>query len=118
MRSLKFIGVLGIGLACCVAFAQQPSNNQADAGSESIRNASKHYSNVYKLSDLPVWKKDGTFNPNVLIALIELSIEPKSWEAQGGTSSIAAYSQNASLVVSTTSANHDAIVEVLEQLRR
>ena len=118
MRSLKSIGVIGVGLVCCIAFAQEPSQNTTTAENEAVSDDAKINVRNYPLGDLPVWKTDGTYDPNILIALIELSIEPKSWEARGGLSSMAPYSQNASLVVSTTDANHDAIVTVLEQLRR
>lgn len=118
MRSIKFIGVLGVGLVCCMAFAQEPTKNTTEQGTATISADATGWIKTYALADLPVWKKDGTYDPNVLMALIELSIEPKSWEALGGPSKMVPYSQNASLVVKTTTANHDAIVDVLEQLRR
>jgi hypothetical protein len=52
------------------------------------------------------------------VALIEMTIAPKTWEALGGPSKMALYPQNASLVVSTNRANHDALAAVLKQLRR
>ena len=80
MRSLTFVGLLGVGLVCCLTFAQESSNTTTAAENEAFSDAVKTHARTYPLGDLAVWKKDGTFDPNVLIALIELSIEPKSWE--------------------------------------
>ncbi len=53
-----------------------------------------------------------------LIQLIQTTIEPTTWEALGGTSTMQEYPQNLSLVISTTSDVHDQIVDLLESLRR
>ncbi|TWU67231.1 type II secretion system protein GspD [Crateriforma conspicua] len=53
-----------------------------------------------------------------LMMLIQTTIEPETWEAMGGTSTMFPYSANLSLVVSTTSDVHDQISDLLESLRR
>jgi len=53
-----------------------------------------------------------------LIALIETTVAPETWETLGGPSTMQPYPQNLSLVISTTSEVHDQIVELLESLRR
>ena len=53
-----------------------------------------------------------------LIQLIQTTIEPTTWEALGGVSTMQEYPQNLSLVISTTSDVHDQIVDLLESLRR
>ena len=118
MRAFSLLGVLGLGLLFCFALTQEtlPEASAADDVSESQN--TKVYPKTYRLEDLPVWSKDGSYNPKLMIMLIESSISPKSWEALGGPSSMAPYPQNASLVVSTTSDNHDALSDVLKQLRR
>lgn len=53
-----------------------------------------------------------------LIDLIQTTIEPDTWEALGGNSTMREYAQNLSLVISTTSDVHDQITNLLESLRR
>lgn len=53
-----------------------------------------------------------------LIALIETTVAPETWETLGGPSTMQPYPQNLSLVISTTSEVHDQVVELLESLRR
>ncbi|MEM9645028.1 MAG: DUF4974 domain-containing protein, partial [Planctomycetota bacterium] len=53
-----------------------------------------------------------------LMQLIQTTIEPETWEALGGPSTMFPYSANLSLVVSTTSDVHDQIADLLESLRR
>lgn len=53
-----------------------------------------------------------------LIDLIQTTIEPDTWEALGGNSTMREYAQNLSLVISTTSDVHDQITDLLESLRR
>ncbi|MEM9364776.1 MAG: hypothetical protein AAGD07_02195 [Planctomycetota bacterium] len=53
-----------------------------------------------------------------LMQLIQQTIEPETWQDLGGTSTMAPYQQNLSLVISTTSDVHDQIVDLLESLRR
>ena len=55
---------------------------------------------------------------STLMQLIQTTIEPDTWEALGGNSTMFPYAQNLSLVVSTTSDVHDQIVDLLESLRR
>ncbi|MEM6469426.1 MAG: hypothetical protein AAF802_07630 [Planctomycetota bacterium] len=72
----------------------------------------------YKAEDLPVWNKKGEWDPVTLIELIQLASGPTNWESNGGNSTVAPYFQNKSLIISTTSKNHDAIVALLERLRK
>ncbi len=53
-----------------------------------------------------------------LMMLIQTTIEPETWEALGGTSTMFPYAQNLSLIVSTTSDVHDQISDLLDSLRR
>jgi general secretion pathway protein D len=55
---------------------------------------------------------------DALIELITTTIEPDSWEENGGTGSIAEFETNLSIVVSATQEVHEQIVDLLEQLRR
>ncbi|WP_235934773.1 general secretion pathway protein GspD [Candidatus Laterigemmans baculatus] len=53
-----------------------------------------------------------------LMELIETTIEPDTWEALGGPSTMAPYQANLSLVISTTTDVHEQIADLLESLRR
>ena len=53
-----------------------------------------------------------------LIDLIQTTVSPDTWDALGGPSTMREYSQNLSLVISTTSDVHDQIADLLESLRR
>lgn len=55
---------------------------------------------------------------DTLINLIQQTIEPDSWVAAGGQSSILPYPQNLSLVVSAPQTTHEKIADLLESLRR
>ena len=52
------------------------------------------------------------------MTLIQTTVVPDTWEALGGPSTMSPYTQNLSLVISTTSEVHDQITELLESLRR
>ncbi|WP_442506270.1 hypothetical protein SH528x_005104 [Novipirellula sp. SH528] len=118
MRSLKIVGALGLGLVCCLAVAQDPALKTPSNESEQVEEDTRVYPKVYRLQDLPVWTKDGMFSPSLVMSLIQSTISPESWEAKGGPSTMAPYPQNASLVISTSSENHDAVIALLEQFRR
>ncbi len=70
---------------------------------------------TYRVSDLPVWTSDGKYDPSVLMRLIQVSVP--DWDSGRTVSTMAPYPQNASVVISTHSKNHDKIVELLESLR-
>ncbi|MEM6688974.1 MAG: hypothetical protein AAF664_06075 [Planctomycetota bacterium] len=53
-----------------------------------------------------------------LMQLIETTVNPETWEALGGQSTMEPYPQNLSLIISTTSETHDQISDLLESLRR
>ena len=72
---------------------------------------------VYKISDLPVFSVSKSFEPKLLLTLIQKTVSPRDWEPGSGHSTLASYPQNHSLIVSTTAANHDQIVELIEGLR-
>ncbi|MCA9140236.1 MAG: hypothetical protein KDB00_25875 [Planctomycetales bacterium] len=72
---------------------------------------------VYKVGDLPVFTQTKDYAPEMLMALIQKTVSPKDWETKGGTSTIAPYPQNVSLIISTTPKNHDKIVKLLERFR-
>lgn len=117
MRLFSFLTAIGIGLLS-VALIQEALPVASAADDLAAEQNAKVYPVVYGLDDLPVWSKDGHFDYKLICMLIHSSISPKSWEAQGGPSTMAPYPQNFSLVVSTTSDNHDALSALLKQLRR
>lgn len=78
----------------------------------------KPYVLAYNISDLPVWSKGGDFAPEILMSMIVQTIDPASWEGLGGPSTMAPYEKRSALVISTTAANHEAIANSLEALRR
>ena len=53
-----------------------------------------------------------------LIELITTTIKPQTWDEVGGPGSIQSFSNNLSLVISQTEDVHQAIADLLEQLRR
>jgi general secretion pathway protein D len=55
---------------------------------------------------------------DTLMNLIKSTIEPLSWDDQGGSGTIQAFPGNLSLVVSATQQVHEEISDLLEQLRR
>ena len=118
MRLFSVLGTLGLGLLFCVAIVQVTLRDASAADSDAITKTSKVYLMNYRLEGLPVWSKDGSCNPKLLMMVIESSISPESWTSLGGPSTMAPYPKTASLVVSTTRENHDAIGKLLEQLRR
>lgn len=117
MRAI-LTGALGIGLACCFAVAQQPTPQTVATEKAAAEQEAKVYPVTYRVEDIPVWSHDGAFDPTLLMALIQSSVNPESWEASGGPSTMAPYAKTASLVVSTTSDNHDELKSLLERLRR
>lgn len=72
---------------------------------------------TYRIGDLPVWTKDGQFQPQFLMHSIQSSVSPKIWEANGGKSSMSPYDKNSSLVISTTQECHHQINDFLENYR-
>ncbi len=123
MGTMKKMGVVALGLAGCLAVAQfvAPPAFTTPASAKdapAVAVDAKVYPVNYRIGDLALYTKDGSFNPVVMIHFIENSIAPETWEARGGPSTMAPYPQNNSLVISTTSANHDALAEALSKLRR
>lgn len=55
---------------------------------------------------------------DTLMNLIQQTIDPDSWLAAGGTSSILPYPSNLSIVVSAPQTTHEKITDLLESLRR
>ena len=53
-----------------------------------------------------------------LIELVTSTIAPESWDEVGGVGSIKPFPTNLTLVVSQTQENHEAIADLLKQLRR
>jgi hypothetical protein len=117
MRTI-LTGALVAGLLCCFAVAQDSDDPKGKPAQAAAGQDSEVYVAAYKLGDLPVWSKAGVFEPDVLMWLIQSSVNPKSWDGAGGASSMAPYKQNASLVISTTAANHDAVKRLIERLRK
>jgi len=117
MRLIKPIMAAMIVFACAfVAIQGLPHSVAADT----IADAEKVHPRTYRLADLPVWSQDGkTFNATILMAYLKASVDPNAW---GNASTMAPYTLTTApytecLVISTNSANHDAIHDVIEQLR-
>ncbi|GAB5402659.1 MAG: general secretion pathway protein GspD [Aureliella sp.] len=55
---------------------------------------------------------------DTLMNLIQQTVVPDSWLANGGTSSIIPYPANLSLVISAPQTTHEKVAELLESLRR
>lgn len=72
---------------------------------------------TYRISDLPVWTKDGQFQPQFLMHSIQSSISPKIWDKNGGKSAMAPHVESGSLVISTTQDCHHEIYDFLENYR-
>ncbi|MFM7248797.1 MAG: hypothetical protein ACKO5R_02765 [Planctomycetaceae bacterium] len=53
-----------------------------------------------------------------LIQLIQETIAPETWAAQGGTGAIQSFATNLSLVITQTQEVHEQIADLLQQLRR
>ncbi len=53
-----------------------------------------------------------------LMNLVEQTIDPDSWLAQGGTSTILPFRQNLSLIISAPQTTHEKISDLFETLRR
>jgi len=53
-----------------------------------------------------------------LISLIQETVQPTTWDAQGGPGAIRPFETNLSLVISQTQEVHEEIADLLEQLRR
>ena len=60
----------------------------------------------------------GQQNFQPLIDLIQSTVQPQTWDAQGGPGAIRPFDTNLSLVVSQTQEVHEEIADLLEQLRR
>ncbi|MEO1529988.1 MAG: hypothetical protein AAFX06_31620 [Planctomycetota bacterium] len=71
---------------------------------------------VYKWKGLPVYDKAGNWKPDALMHLIQVVVSPKDWEANGGSSTMAPYPQNQSIIISTTMKNHKALRKMLERV--
>lgn len=72
---------------------------------------------VYRVHDLAVWTAEKKFEPSVIMRLIEATVSPSEWEAKGGSSTMAPYWPNASLVITTQIRNHDKIKALLKSMR-
>jgi hypothetical protein len=72
---------------------------------------------TYKVADLPVWTSEKKYDPLILMRLIQASVSPSEWEAEGGNSTMVPYRAIESLVISTPQENHARIVKLLESMR-
>lgn len=108
--------VASIALVSACGFALVNSYPRAIAADGAIAaDADKAYPVIYAVGDLPIWTRDGkNFNPILLMKYIRASVDSTTW---GKRSAMQPYPGNGSLVISTTSANHDAIGDLLERLR-
>ncbi|QDV87344.1 hypothetical protein TBK1r_63740 [Stieleria magnilauensis] len=109
-RRLLVVGVVGaVALVLGSVGIAEQSSDAADRQAETLVTRS------YRTADLPIWMEGGKgYDHSILIALIKASIDEDAWD---DSHTIAPYPQNVSLVVSTTSENHDVIAKTLDQLR-
>ncbi|WP_044303732.1 hypothetical protein [Rhodopirellula sallentina] len=114
MRLIKLVmAIIVFGWAAFAVTQMLPKSVAADTAT--IADAVKVYPMTYRLTDLPVWSQDGkTFDPTILMAYIKTSVDTNAW---GKSSTMAPFASKSSLVISTTSANHDLILTALERLR-
>jgi hypothetical protein len=114
MRLITSILAIAIFGSATFAVTQLlPKSVAADTAA--IADADKVYPMSYRLTDLPVWSQDGkTFDPTILMAYIKTSVDTNAW---GNSSTMASFPKNSSLVIATTSANHDLIADALKRLR-
>lgn len=79
---------------------------------------------AYPVPDLQVWKvRPGgvEFDAELLVNHIQSAVAPNSWRSEanpGADAAIEAFERNGSLVICQTKENHEAIAEMLNQLRR
>lgn len=72
---------------------------------------------TYALKGFPVWSADGKkFDASILIALIKSKVIPGQWDDD--RNKILPYAERIALVISTTQAAHEAIADILEELRQ
>lgn len=87
------------------------------SASNAAANSARTFTMTYRIGDLPVWTKDGQFQPNVLMHSIQSLVAPKGWEANGGPSTMAPHPQDGSLMISTTQETHQKIQNLLDRYR-
>lgn len=103
-----------------VALSIANGGNQTD---DSVR-----ITKIYSVGELPVWSKDGNFEPAILMALLRQSLGPDSWNwtngeferlvSDDGKSSAVAVVANKGIVVSASRLHHSQVASLLEQLHR
>ena len=72
---------------------------------------------TYALKGFPVWSADGEkFDASILIALIKSKVLPGQWTDD--SNKILPYAERTALVISTTQSAHEAIADILEELRQ
>lgn len=72
---------------------------------------------TYALKGFPVWSADGEkFDASILIALIKSKVIPGQWDDD--RNKILPYTERTALVISTTQSAHEAIADILEELRQ
>ena len=114
-----FVAVLLVGALTCFAFAQDASLRGAAVGSEAtVDEAVKVYPITYTVDGLPVWTKSGKLDLGLLMQHIQLTVNPSSWTAAGGASAMGVSPNDNRLIISTTSANHNAIGALFKRLQR
>lgn len=112
------------GLVSAVGLAFVPLN-----AAEESRTDEQLLTVVYPVADLAVWsvgrepvrsiseKKDEapTFDPSLLIKLIQSTVDPESW--QDGKGMIVTHERTASLIVRQTRSNLNRVSDLLSELR-
>lgn len=122
MRLTKSICVLALGFVCYLFLTSEPLATTSAADTETVLHEAEPFSIPYvvqyHIGDLPIWSKNGKFEPELVMVVIETYISPKSWEAAGGSATIAPYFQNASLIITATESNHKNIEAFFKRFRR
>ncbi|MCO8124870.1 hypothetical protein NHH03_24245 [Stieleria sp. TO1_6] len=107
-----------ISVAVCLVAIVLASFLAAGVGAEESQEANPIIATkVYKVADLPIYRPTKGVSFDLLMTFIQQTISPSDWEAKGGSSTMAPYPQNLSLIISTTQKNHDKIVDLVERFR-
>jgi hypothetical protein len=71
---------------------------------------------TYSVGDLAVWSENGKkFDASILIALLKSRVNPDQWK---GNTGINPYAANAAIVVNSPQDTHEAIADILSELRK
>ena len=113
MRAIRPIQLAAILIAAAVVTDVSISKSAPNDKSDDI------YPVIYSVADLPVYRlvdDRPAFDPSALIALIERSVVPDSWD-EASISELKDHPIKRSLVICQTHENHEQLAELLASLR-